>query len=239
MRTAVRKPASRAPRATRAPAGTGRVKLRLTVNGRAASVSVPPMKRLLDVLRQDLSLTGSKEGCGEGECGACSVLLDGVLVNSCLVPAVQCDGRRVTTVEGLGHGAALGVLQRAFVEFGGAQCGICTPGMLVAAHALIAANPGRVPRDAEVRDALAGNLCRCTGYQKIVDAVRAAAREQGARPSKPRAGARAAPEREAAPGRKSTRGRKTAAARARGRKSAAERTRGRKTPADRAREGSR
>jgi len=156
-------------------ASTDRIALRLVVNGKRARATVPPMKRLLDVLREDLALTGSKEGCGEGECGACSVLLDGAVVNSCLVPAVQCEGRRVTTVEGLARGRVLSPLQRAFVEFGGAQCGICTPGMLVAAHALLERCDGRVPSDPEVREALAGNLCRCTGYQKIVDAVRAAA----------------------------------------------------------------
>ncbi len=152
------------------------VTLSLTVNGRKRRVRVTPMKRLLDVLREDLGLTGTKEGCGEGECGACSVLLDGMPVNACLVPAVQADGRRVLTVEGLAKGAALSVLQRAFVERGGTQCGICTPGILVTAHALLARAKGRVPGDAEVREALAGNLCRCTGYQKIVDAVRDAAR---------------------------------------------------------------
>jgi len=153
-----------------------RVSLRFTVNGRGRRVTVPPMKRLLDVLREDCALTGTKEGCGEGECGACSVLLDGAPVNSCLVPAVHCDGRRVETVEGLARDGRLSALQQAFVEMGGAQCGICTPGMLVAAVALIRRAKGRVPGDGEVREALAGNLCRCTGYQKIVDAVRATAR---------------------------------------------------------------
>jgi len=163
-------------RTTRAPAAESLAMLRWTVNGRATRTRVPPMKRLLDVLREDLGLTGAKEGCGEGECGACSVLLDGRVVNSCLVPAVQCDGRRVTTVEGLGRKRGLGRLQRAFVEHGAAQCGICTPGMLIAAHALLARQAGKLPTDPAVREALAGNLCRCTGYQKIVDAVRAAAR---------------------------------------------------------------
>ena len=151
--------------------------LRFTVNGRRRLVRVPPMKRLLDVLREDCGLTGTKEGCGEGECGACSVLLDGVPVNSCLVPAVQAAGARVVTVEGLAKGPALSSLQRAFVERGGTQCGSCTPGILVTAQALLQRAKGRVPADAEVREALAGNLCRCTGYQMIVDAVRAAARE--------------------------------------------------------------
>jgi carbon-monoxide dehydrogenase small subunit len=160
-----------------APAGAALATLRWVVNRRTVTTRVPPMKRLLDVLREDLGLTGAKEGCGEGECGACSVLLDGQVVNSCLVPVVQCDGRRVTTVEGLGAARGLGPLQRAFVEHGAAQCGICTPGMLIAAHALLAREAGKVPTDAAVREALAGNLCRCTGYQKIVDAVRATARD--------------------------------------------------------------
>jgi len=154
---------------------SARVSVRMNVNGRARRVSVPPMKRLLDVLREDCGLTGSKEGCGEGECGACSVLLDGRAVNACLVPAIHADGAKVVTVEGLAKGERLSVLQRAFVELGGAECGMCTPGMLVAAAALLAETRGRVPADAEVRRALAGTLCRCTGYQKIVDAVQAAA----------------------------------------------------------------
>jgi len=151
--------------------------LDFTVNGRKRRVRVPPMKRLLDVLREDCGLTGTKEGCGEGECGACTVLMDGVPVNSCLVPAVQAAGVKIVTVEGLAKGPALSVLQRAFVERGGTQCGSCTPGILVTAHALLQRTKGRVPGDGEVRVALAGNLCRCTGYQMIVNAVRAAARE--------------------------------------------------------------
>ncbi len=151
------------------------MKLRCTVNGRRRATEVPPMKRLLDVLREDLGLTGTKEGCGEGECGACAVLLDGELVNSCLVPACQADGRAVRTVEGLaGADGALHPVQQAFWEHGGAQCGICTPGMLLAAVALLERR--RRPSEAEIRQALAGNLCRCTGYVKIVDAVAAAAR---------------------------------------------------------------
>ena len=151
------------------------ITLRLTVNGRARSAKVPAMKRLLDVLREDLGLPGSKEGCGEGECGACTVLIDGEPVNSCLVAAGQCEGSKVVTVEGLARNGKLSALQRAFVEMGGAQCGICTPGMLISSYALLSAARGRVPGEDEVREALAGNLCRCTGYQKIVDAVRAAA----------------------------------------------------------------
>ena len=151
--------------------------LDFTVNGKRRRMHVPPMKRLLDVLREDCGLTGTKEGCGEGECGACTVLMDGVPVNSCLVPAVQAAGVKIVTVEGLAKGPALSVLQRAFVERGGTQCGSCTPGILVTAHALLQRTKGRVPGDGEVRVALAGNLCRCTGYQMIVNAVRAAARE--------------------------------------------------------------
>jgi len=151
------------------------LKLSFTVNGKALSAEVAPLKRLLDVLREDLALTGTKEGCGEGECGACSVLLEGRVVNSCLVPACQATGSTVVTIEGLAdeHGA-LGELQRAFVECGAAQCGICTPGMIVAAHCFL--KSGRPPTELAIRDALAGNLCRCTGYQKIVDAVQIASK---------------------------------------------------------------
>jgi aerobic-type carbon monoxide dehydrogenase small subunit (CoxS/CutS family) len=143
--------------------------IRLKVNGLERRIDAPPLSRLLDALRGPLALTGTKEGCGEGECGACSVLLDGVPVNSCLVAAGQCEGRDVVTVEGLATGAALTPLQRCFIDHGGAQCGICTPGMLIAADALLCANPS--PTSDDVRDAIAGNLCRCTGYQRIVDAV--------------------------------------------------------------------
>jgi len=160
---------------------TSRATLTFTVNGRRRRVTVPPMKRLLDVLREDCRLPGTKEGCGEGECGACTVLIDGRTVNSCLVPAVQAHGAAIRTVEGLARGPRLTALQQAFVAMGGAQCGICTPGILLSAHELLVRARGRVPGDPEVREALAGNLCRCTGYQKIVDAVRAAARS--ARPA--------------------------------------------------------
>ncbi len=153
------------------------VTLSFTVNGRQRRVRAPAMKRLLDVLREECGLTGTKEGCGEGECGACTVLVDGLPVNSCLIPAVQADGAKIITVEGLAKGPKLTALQTAFVEMGGAQCGICTPGMLLSSYALLRRAKGRVPREAEIREALAGNLCRCTGYQKIVDAVRAAARK--------------------------------------------------------------
>ena len=140
--------------------------MRFTLNGRRVDVRAPPMKRLLDVLREECGLTGTKEGCGEGECGACTVLLDGQPVNSCLVPFAQVRGARVTTIEGL---RGRHPLQRRFVEEGGAQCGICTPGMILAAAALF----GR-PGLAGVREGLAGNLCRCTGYEAIYRAIRKA-----------------------------------------------------------------
>ncbi len=151
---------------------------RLTVNGVATEVEAPGMRRLLDVLREDLGLTGTKEGCGEGECGACSVLVDGVVVDSCLVPLCQVNGTAVDTVEGLGAADALNLLQAAFLETGGAQCGICTPGMLMAGEAFLAS--GAEPTEAAVREAIAGNLCRCTGYTKIIDAIALAAERRAA-----------------------------------------------------------
>jgi aerobic-type carbon monoxide dehydrogenase small subunit (CoxS/CutS family) len=150
------------------------VEIALSVNGKKRRLDVAPMKRLLDTLREDLGLTGTKEGCGEGECGACSVLIDGEVVNACLVPTCQAEGHEVTTIEGLGasvgkeHGKKkLHALQSSFLELGGAQCGICTPGMILAAAAL----PKRPSMD-EIREGLAGNLCRCTGYTRIYEAVR-------------------------------------------------------------------
>ena len=160
------------------------VKLELTVNGEARAVACSPWKRLLDVLREDLRLTGTKEGCGEGECGACSVLLDGEVVNSCLVAVGQCGGRQVVTVEGLARADTLHAVQRALVACGGAQCGICTPGIAVCAayvvdRGLVAGTDDATAR-ARVRELLAGNICRCTGYQLVVDAVIDAARELAA-----------------------------------------------------------
>jgi carbon-monoxide dehydrogenase small subunit len=157
------------------------VKLELHVNGELRSADASPWKRLLDLLREDLRLTGTKEGCGEGECGACTVLLDGEPVNSCLVAAGQCAGREVVTVEGLARGDVLHAVQRALIVRGGAQCGICTPGIAVCAAHLIDAglvHKGDAAR-ARVRELLAGNICRCTGYQLIVDAVIEAAAEAG------------------------------------------------------------
>ena len=147
--------------------------IRFTVNGEERTVQVPPMKRLLDVLREDLHLTGAKEGCGEGECGSCSVRLNGELVNSCLVPVLQAEGASIQTVEGLAPNGALHTLQQAFLDCGGAQCGICTPGMLMAAAQLLDHNPH--PNLAEIREGLAGNLCRCTGFMRIFESVLAAA----------------------------------------------------------------
>ncbi len=151
---------------------------RLTVNGAGVETDAPGMRRLIDVLREDLGLTGTKEGCGEGECGACTVLVDGEAALSCLVPMCQLDGAEVRTVEGLAPvTGGLGILQAAFLEAGGAQCGICTPGMLMAAEAFL--RSGREPSDDAIREAIAGNLCRCTGYTKIVDSIRLAAGRGG------------------------------------------------------------
>src|SRR5688572_30637179 len=152
--------------------------IKFDVNGLPRDVEAPPMKRLLDVLREDLRLTGTKEGCGEGECGACSVILDGEVINSCLVPACQVAGSKILTVEGLARDGRLDPLQQSFLECGGAQCGICTPGMLIAARALLDDN-AHPTRDA-IKEAIAGNLCRCTGYVKIIDAIEQAAMKQAA-----------------------------------------------------------
>jgi carbon-monoxide dehydrogenase small subunit len=154
------------------PDVSGKVPLTFTVNGESRTVEVFPMERLLDVVREELSLTGTKEGCGEGECGACSVFVDGELVNSCLVPIAQVAGAKIITIEGIGSGVnaeSLSDVQEAFIECGGAQCGICTPGMIMAAVYLLERNPH--PTEADIRNGLAGNLCRCTGYMKIFDAV--------------------------------------------------------------------
>ena len=186
-------PAKRGAGVAKRGSGVATVAIAFTVNGRPRRARVAPLKRLLDVLREDLELTGTKEGCGEGECGACSVLIDGRSVCSCLVPAVQAHGTTVVTVEGLARDGRLSALQRVFVEMGAAQCGIRTPGMLITSVELLSRVKGRVPGEDEVREALAGNLCRCTGYQKIVDAVREVARLQrrpaASRGAKARAGA--------------------------------------------------
>ncbi|MGA3401524.1 MAG: (2Fe-2S)-binding protein [Acetobacteraceae bacterium] len=151
------------------------IPLQLQVNGEAHDVLVEPHWTLLHVLRQQLGLTGTKENCLEAECGVCTVLLDGKAVNACILLAVQCRGRTIMTIEGLGRPGRLHPLQQAFIEHGAAQCGYCIPGMLLTAKSYLDEHPGEVPDPAAVREAIAGTLCRCTGYQKIVDAIRAAA----------------------------------------------------------------
>ncbi|OPY05182.1 MAG: Carbon monoxide dehydrogenase small chain [Syntrophorhabdus sp. PtaB.Bin184] len=146
----------------------------LTVNDTEYEVAVAPNRTLTQVLREDLNLLGTKEGCGVGDCGACTVVLDGKPVNSCLVLAVQADGSRIKTIEGVAHGDSLHPVQETFVELGAIQCGFCTPGMILSATSLLEKNPH--PTEQEVRQALSGNLCRCTGYQKIVEAVQEASR---------------------------------------------------------------
>jgi carbon-monoxide dehydrogenase small subunit len=148
---------------------TSKTAIEFTVNGESHKLEVFPMARLLDVLREELRLTGTKEGCGEGECGACTVSLNGEIVNSCLVPMAQVAGASITTIEGVAHGDQLHAVQQAFIEHGGAQCGICTPGMILAAVDLLERNPQ--PTEADIRNGLAGNLCRCTGYMKIFESV--------------------------------------------------------------------
>jgi carbon-monoxide dehydrogenase small subunit len=150
----------------------------MTVNGEPHEVEVPPMKRLLDVLREDLQLTGTKEGCGEGECGACAVFVNGELVNSCLVPALQSNGADVCTIEGMSTEGTLHPIQECFLKEGGAQCGICTPGMILATRHLLDRSPN--PTLAQIQEGLAGNLCRCTGYMRIFEAVQKAAEAEHA-----------------------------------------------------------
>ena len=151
------------------------VEITFSVNDQSKTLKVYPMERLLDVLREQLQLTGTKEGCGEGECGACSVMIDGQIVNSCLVPVAQIEGAEIKTIEGVATGDQLHAVQQAFIECGGAQCGICTPGMVMAAVSLLEKNPQ--PSEADIRTGLAGNLCRCTGYMKIFESVVRACRQ--------------------------------------------------------------
>lgn len=146
-----------------------KTRIQFTINSQLRTVSAYPMERLLDVLRQQLHLTGTKEGCGEGECGACTVFINGEIVNSCLVPVAQVEGATITTIEGIARDNQLHAVQQAFIDFGGAQCGICTPGMVLAAVDLLNRNPN--PTEADIRNGLAGNLCRCTGYMKIFESV--------------------------------------------------------------------
>lgn len=150
----------------------------LRVNGEEYCVETWPMQRLLDLLRHQLQLNGAKEGCGEGECGACAVLLNGELVNSCLIPAIEAEGAAITTIEGLAQSdGRLHAIQQAFIDYGGAQCGFCTPGMIMAAAGLLRKNPN--PTEAEVREGLAGNICRCTGYTRIFESVMKAFDREG------------------------------------------------------------
>jgi len=146
-----------------------KILVRFTVNGTRREVEAYPMARLLDVLREELRLTGTKEGCGEGECGACSIMIDGRLANSCLIPVLQADGTVIQTIEGVAEGDKLHRIQQAFITHGAAQCGICTPGMVMAAIELLNTHPN--PTDKQVRDGLAGNICRCTGYMRIFEAI--------------------------------------------------------------------
>ena len=161
------------------PERARKIRVSCVVNGATASFEAYPMARLLDVLRDEMKLTGTKEGCGEGECGACSIEMDGALVNSCLVPALQAAGARIRTIEGVATGGSLHAVQQAFITHGGAQCGICTPGMILAAVNLLARHPQ--PDEAQIREALSGNLCRCTGYMKIFESVVAAVRQAESR----------------------------------------------------------
>jgi carbon-monoxide dehydrogenase small subunit len=153
--------------------------IHLTVNNQPYRLIVPPWRTLLEVIREDLGLTGTKEGCGLGECGACTVLIDGRAVNSCLVLATEADGREITTIEGLADGDKLHPIQQAFVDHGGLQCGFCTPGMIMSAKALLDENPH--PTEEEIKQGIAGNLCRCTGYAKIIESIKAAAKNMEAK----------------------------------------------------------
>jgi carbon-monoxide dehydrogenase small subunit len=162
------------------PESVRKIPVHCTVNGGPVDFETYPMARLIDVLRLQLRLTGTKEGCGEGECGACAVEMNGDLVNSCLVPALQAEGAKIRTIEGVAHAGHLDAMQRSFLEHGGAQCGICTPGMILAAVNLLERCPH--PTELQVREGLAGNLCRCTGYIKIFESVLEACREAGPQP---------------------------------------------------------
>jgi aerobic carbon-monoxide dehydrogenase small subunit len=162
------------------PDAVRKIRVNCEINGKVMSLEAHPMARLLDVLREQAGLTGTKEGCGEGECGACSIEMDGALVNSCLIPALQAEGAKICTIEGVAGPAELSAVQQAFLTHGGAQCGICTPGMILAARNLLSRNAQ--PTQNEIREALSGNLCRCTGYTKIFESVLEACRAQRLHP---------------------------------------------------------
>lgn len=164
------------------PKSVEKIRVNCSVNGAPASFETYPMARLLDALREELKLTGTKEGCGEGECGACAIEMNGDLVNSCLVPALQAEGANIRTIEGIANKGLLDGVQQSFLEHGGAQCGICTPGMILAAVNLLRKYPR--PTELQVREGLAGNLCRCTGYTKIFESVLEACRSQGEVPKR-------------------------------------------------------
>lgn len=161
------------------PEAAHKIRLQCEINGQAMSLETHSMARLLDVLREQAGLTGTKEGCGEGECGACSIELDGALVNSCLIPALHAQGTKIRTIEGVADADVLSAVQQAFLTHGGAQCGICTPGMILAARNLLSRDAQ--PAENDIREALSGNLCRCTGYTKIFESVLQACRDQGPR----------------------------------------------------------
>lgn len=150
-------------------------KIRFVINGQSRELRVQPWRTLLEVIREDLHLTGTKEGCGEGECGSCTVIMGGKSVNSCLVPAVEADSQEIITIEGLSDGERLHPIQESFVTHSGMQCGFCTPGMILSAKVLLEENPD--PTIEEIREGIAGNFCRCTGYTKIIESIRAAAEE--------------------------------------------------------------
>ena len=164
------------------PKSVQKIRVSCSVNGQPASFETYPMARLLDALREELKLTGTKEGCGEGECGACAIEMNGDLVNSCLVPALQAEGASIRTIEGIANAGLLNGVQQSFLEHGGAQCGICTPGMILAAVNLLRKYPR--PTEMQVREGLAGNLCRCTGYTKIFESVLEACRSHGEVPKR-------------------------------------------------------
>jgi carbon-monoxide dehydrogenase small subunit len=153
------------------------INIRFTVNSKVYEIAVRPSQTLLDVIREDLGLTGTKEGCGLGECGACTVIMNGKTINSCLVLAVEADGKEITTIEGLADGDRLHPVQQAFLDEGGLQCGFCTPGMIMSAKALLDENPD--PTDDEIRHGITGNLCRCTGYTKIIKSIKTASKMIG------------------------------------------------------------